>query len=80
MIPIRDLLNKIKWDKRQNPKDFTIFYFDRITKENKEIKYASIKKIEDNFLILDEETNIPLHRIRLVKRKNITVWKRPQSL
>lgn len=32
MIPIKDLLNKIKWDKKENPKDYEIFYYDRILK------------------------------------------------
>jgi len=27
---IRDLLNKIKWDKNKKPEDYSIAYFDRV--------------------------------------------------
>ena len=33
MHPIHELLNKIKWDKRENPSEHMIFYFDRILKK-----------------------------------------------
>lgn len=79
MIPILNLLNKIKWDKNLNPEEYSIFYLDRITKSLIEIRYNDIKKIEKSFMILEknnEEVNIPLHRIRKVKRKNKLVWER----
>ena len=40
--------------------------------------FDEIKKIEGNFLLLDreEETYIPVHRIRKVKKKGKVVWKR----
>ncbi|MBI2124353.1 DUF504 domain-containing protein [Candidatus Pacearchaeota archaeon] len=28
MLPIRHLLNKIKWDKRENPEEYAIYYLD----------------------------------------------------
>ena len=79
MITIKDLLNKIKWDKNLNPRDFSIYYLDRISKTLKRIKYPDIKKIEGNFIILEregEETSIPLHRIRRVQQKGKVIWKR----
>jgi len=76
MIPIKDLLNKIKWDKREIPEQYTIFYFDRIAKKLIPIPYIKIKKLEGSFMVLDneEETNIPLHRIKKVAKNNIVVW------
>ena len=61
MIPIQDLLNKIKWDKRENPEEYSIFYFDRIKKDLIKIPYTNIKRLEGSFMVLDneEETNIP---------------------
>ncbi len=61
MTPIQDLLNKIKWDKRENPNDYEIFYFDRILNKLISIPYKKIKGLEGSFLVLDneEETNIP---------------------
>ncbi len=79
MIPIPDLLNKIKWDKREKPKEYQIFYFDRISKKLIEIRFLDIKKIEENFMILErdgKEVNIPLHRIREVRRLGRLIWKR----
>ncbi len=78
MQPIQDLLNKIKWDKRENPKEYSIFYYDRVLKKLIEIPYTKIKKLEGSFMILDneEESNIPLHRIRKVTKSNIVVWER----
>ncbi len=78
MLPIQDLLNKIKWDKRENPDDYSIFYYDRILKKLIKIPYNKIKRIEGSFMILDneEESNIPLHRIRKVSKNNAVVWER----
>jgi len=78
MQPIHDLLNKIKWDKRENPKQYSIFYYDRILKKLIKIPYAKIKRIEGSFMVLgdEEESNVPLHRIKKVARDNIVVWER----
>jgi len=79
MITIDELVNKIKWDKRENPPDYSLFYIDRITKRLVEIKYEDIKRIDEGVLVLDrngEETEIPLHRIREVRKKGEVVWKR----
>jgi len=77
MINIKDLINKIKWDKRENPKDYSLFYID--FNKKKELAYTKIKKLEGNFMIIEknnEEIEIPLHRIREVKKKGKIVWKR----
>ena len=78
MQPIHQLLNKIKWDKRENPDDYLIFYYDRILKKLIQIPYNKIKSIEGSFMVLDneEESNIPLHRIRKVAKNNAFVWER----
>jgi len=78
MLPIHQLLNKIKWDKRENPKQYTIFYHDRILNKLIQIPYTKIKKLEGSFMVLynEEETNIPLHRIKKVMKNNAVVWER----
>ena len=78
MIPIKDLLNKIKWDKRENPEQHSIFYFDRVLDKLIKIPYTKIKKLEGSFMVLnnEEESNIPLHRIKKVIKKNVVVWER----
>ena len=80
MQPIQDLLNKIKWDKRENPDDYSIFYYDRIIKKLMQIPYNKIKMIEGSFMVLDneEESNVPLHRIKRVEKNGSVVWERKQ--
>ena len=78
MQPIHELLNKIKWDKRENPDDYLIFYYDRILNKLIQLPYNKIKRIEGSFMVLDneDETNVPLHRIRKVAKNNAVVWER----
>lgn len=78
MISIKDLLNKIKWSKEENPSDYFIGYWDNVDKKIVFIKFNEIKKIEGNFLLLDREegTYIPMHRIKEVKKNNVAVWRR----
>ena len=78
MQPIQNLLNKIKWDKRENPEEYSIFYYDRILKELIEIPYEEIKRVEGTFMVLDneDESNVPFHRVKKVTRDGYVVWQR----
>lgn len=78
MIPVKNLINKIKWDKRENPRDYKIFYFDRILNKLIKIPYSKIKRLEGSFMVLDneEESNVPLHRIKKVMKNHVVVWER----
>ena len=78
MQPIHELLSKIKWDKRENPEEYSVFYFDRVLDKLIKIPYSKIKKIEGSFMVLDneEESSIPMHRIKRVEKSNAVVWER----
>ena len=79
MISIIDLLNKIKWDKKEKSEDYEIIYFDRILGKQVTMPYTKIQTLEDPFMVLRDkagEVRIPLHRIQEVKKKNKTIWKR----
>ncbi|MBN2112160.1 DUF504 domain-containing protein [Candidatus Woesearchaeota archaeon] len=79
---IADLINKIKWDENENPEDYVIGYEDRISKKIVEIKFTEIKRIEGNFMVLErdlEEVDIPMHRIRVVKKQGNIVWERAKA-
>ncbi|MBU0461947.1 MAG: DUF504 domain-containing protein [Nanoarchaeota archaeon] len=79
MITISELINKIKWDKREKPEEYVFYYVDRITKKLVPIKYKKIKRIDQGFMIInrdDKETEIPLHRIREVRKDKVSIWKR----
>jgi len=79
MIYILDLLNKIKWDKRENQEIYTIHYHDRVENINKSIKFTEIVSIDPPFMLIEinkKLTYIPLHRIREIRKQNKVVWKR----
>ena len=78
MITAKDFLNKIKWSKQENPGDYEIGYWDNKDKGLIFIKFKEIRKIEGNFILLDrkEETYIPLHRIKQIKKRSKLMWKR----
>jgi uncharacterized protein (UPF0248 family) len=80
MQSIKDLINKIKWDKNLKPEEYIIGYLDRIKSQVIEIPFNKIEKIEGNsFQITNEKmetVEIPLHRIKIVKRSNKLIWKR----
>lgn len=78
-MPVNELLNKIKWSRKENPKDYLLFYYDRVENKLKEIGFEEILKVEEGFLSLrrgGKEVQIPLHRIKKVKKKGIIIWKR----
>jgi len=77
MRPAQDVLNQIKWDKKLKPEDYTIEYLDfgKLTA----MPYAAIKRVEGLFMIIEkngEETDIPLHRIRIIRQKGEIIWQR----
>ena len=78
MILIRELLNKIKWDKRENPLEYSIFYYGRILGSLIKMNYTKIKRLEGSFMVLNNEdkTNTPLHRVKRVMKNNAVVWER----
>lgn len=79
METIKDLLNRIKWDKQLNPDEYVIEYLDHTSVNLKELRYVDILRLEGNFMIIkqdDKEIEIPMHRIRKIKRNNKLVWER----
>lgn len=79
MKTIKEELNKIKWDKRENPEDYSVFYLDRVLDKLIEMPYKNIKRLDGEFFVInkdEEDTFIPLHRIREVRKKGKLVWQR----
>lgn len=82
MVPIQELLNRIRWDEAYGNADFVIGYYDRV--EDRIVRVA-LKALsfdpEDHFdfELVDEygeSHTIPLHRIRQVFRNGELVWSR----
>jgi len=81
MMYVKNYLHKIKWDDRMKPEEYTIVYLDRRTKEEIEVPYNEILEIGDDYIKIDKGENkgiveIPLHRIRKIKKAGFVVWKR----
>lgn len=80
MIPIQEYLNKIKWDDRLNPNEFYLYYYDRLEDKLKQIKFTDVKDWGKEFMVVEkdnEQVEIPLHRIKQVRRGKKLVWERP---
>ena len=82
-ILIRDLLNKFKWDPKEDIRDYIIVYIHRgALNDRRQIPAHLIEKIyQGSFLctIDDEETIIPFHRIleiRNIRTQEIVYKKR----
>jgi len=82
MISIRDLLNRIRWDKEFGRGRFEIGYFDHI--EQKSIRVSLQEMIFDegdhfSFQLQSNEGDlltIPFHRIREVYKDGLLIWQR----
>lgn len=79
MQTIRETLNRIRWDPDEDPGSFVVGYEDRLRKQVIDIPYTDIIRIEDGFMVVGdgEETSIPLHRVRHVKKDGKVIWQRP---
>jgi len=71
---IREILNEIKWDKKNNVEDFSLKYIHRGSPKNyKDLKITDIKDILGAFFTIkglkfeNELVNIPFHRILEIK-------------
>jgi uncharacterized protein (UPF0248 family) len=82
MQTIYELLKKIQWDPDEHPEEYSVFYFDRVKKRLVEVTYEDIVDVQDGVMIVnmfEEEVDIPLHRVREVRRSGKLIWQRPKS-
>ena len=82
MIPIHELLNRIKWDDQFGHAEFIIGYHDRFDENIIKVPLKEIhfdKQDHFDFEVIDdmgELHSIPLHRIREVYRNGELIWHR----
>ncbi len=82
MIPIHELLNRIRWDRAFGQADFIIGYYDRVADAIVRVPLGEISfKPGDHFSfeLYDNEGelhSIPLHRIKQVYRDGQLIWHR----
>ncbi len=75
MVPIIDLLNKLKWSSEGKKEVYELCYYDRITGKEKRIEYKNIKGFDNQFFNLGDK-EIPLHRIKKVYKNGKLIWER----
>jgi uncharacterized protein (UPF0248 family) len=83
MQPLRDLLNRIKWDPRFGKGAFALGYDDRMARQEKVVALTSITvdSAERSFSVCGDDgvfVRIPLHRVRTVYKDGTPIWRRPQ--
>jgi uncharacterized protein (UPF0248 family) len=81
-MPIRDLLNRIRWDAEFGRADFGIGYRDRLEDKIVVVPIRQVHFSPGNHFsieVIDADGGsrmVPLHRIREVYRNSVLVWAR----
>ena len=83
MIPIHDLLHRIRWDPEFGRAEFTIGYYDRIDRQIVQVPLARIVFETGSHSAFDaieadgSVHSVPYHRVREVYRDGELIWRRP---
>ena len=73
----KNIINMILWHPEMKVNETKITYVHRGAPGNlKKINWDSIERLERGFLILNEGTQIPYHRIIKIENKDKILWKK----
>jgi uncharacterized protein (UPF0248 family) len=82
MVPIQELLNRIRWDRQFAEGNFELGYFDRMENRIIVVPFTeTVFSLDDPlaFRLVDAEGRthrVPLHRIRDVFKNGQRIWHR----
>jgi len=84
MIPIHDLLHRIRWDPDYAKADFEIGYLDRVAGGVVRIPFRDVRFDEGHLTLnaIEEDgssVTVPLHRVREVWRNGEIIWRRGRA-
>jgi uncharacterized protein (UPF0248 family) len=85
MIPIHELLNRIRWDREFAKAQFQLGYYDRAENRLVLVPFQAVKFPAENpktFELTDAEGRthrVPFHRVREVYRDSQRIWHRPAT-
>ena len=85
MVPIQELLSRIRWDAPFGAANFALGYHDRhedriLIVPFREVRWAGGHARTFQFIDPEGELRrVPLHRIRQVYRDGELIWERPSS-
>ncbi len=84
MIPIRSLLDRIRWDPEFGRGNFTLGYYDRVRHGLVQVPLARVQIDPGNhfsFVAVEDDGSahdVPFHRVREVYRDGELIWQRPR--
>ena len=84
MIPIQDLLHRIRWDPEYGNARFELGYWDRVERAIVRVPFAPSEFPSGEHFFVDVAApdgslhGVPLHRVRAVWRDGVLVWERPR--
>ena len=80
--PLRNVLNKLRWDKRENAEKYLITYRHRgVQGDVKRIRASDVQKLGKSYFTLSDEPNseavIPFHRIIEIRnlQEGKVIWR-----
>ncbi|HBZ29296.1 MAG TPA: DUF504 domain-containing protein [Nitrosomonas nitrosa] len=82
MIPIHELLARIRWDPEFGKGKFELAYEDKVARTLKRVPLERIVIEPGQHFTFDAEENdgtlhtVPFHRVRKVWRDNVLIWER----
>jgi uncharacterized protein (UPF0248 family) len=85
MIPIHELLNRIRWDPEFARGNFELGYFDRFERRIILVPFKEVSFPKDDshsFQLVDAEGQmhrVPFHRVREVYKDSQRIWHRPEQ-
>jgi len=74
-----EVLNEVLSRKKKKNEKYKISYYDETSKKLKVIHHKDIKKLEHNFIVIEEkgkEVFIPVHRVHKVTKNGKIMWKK----
>ena len=80
MIPIRELLNRIRWDTDFGRGNFELGYFDRVEERVIVVPFRDVEFLQDDpqaFKLRDAEGRlhrVPFHRVREIHKDGQRIW------
>lgn len=86
MIPIQDLLHRIRWDPAMSGSRYEIAYLDRVADRLERVALTAVRFAPDEPFGFEAtaadgvERFVPYHRVREVYRDGALIWSRPPHL
>lgn len=81
--PLKNVLNKLRWDQRERVDEYLITYRHRgAPNDIRQVRASNIRKLDNSFFTLadesdSEETIIPFHRVLEIRslQEDVVIWR-----